>query len=110
MPVFVTNEAEEAVHVSVALESQYLVRSPLSEDVVLAPGDAQTLTFELDLKTTGRFPVRIVIAAPSGRPIGQSSVIVRSTAYSRIALIITIAAGLVLVLVWARRSLPRRTT
>lgn len=110
MPVFVTNEAEEAVHVSVALESQYLVRSPLSEDVVLAPGDAQTLTFELDLKTTGRFPVRIVIAAPGGRPIGQSSVIVRSTAYSRIALIITIAAGLVLVLVWARRSLPRRTT
>jgi len=110
LPVLVTNEGEEAVRVSVALESQYLVRSPLSEDLVLAPAEARTLTFEVDLKTTGRFPVTIRIAAPGGRPIGGSSVIVRSTAYSRIALIITIAAAVVLVLVWVRRSLSRRTT
>jgi len=110
LPVLVTNEGEEAVRVSVALESQYLVRSPLSEDLVLAPAEARTLTFEVDLKTTGRFPVTIRIAAPGGRPIGGSSVIVRSTAYSRIALVITIAAAVVLVLVWVRRSLSRRTT
>ncbi|HEU4355762.1 MAG TPA: DUF6049 family protein [Actinomycetota bacterium] len=110
LPVFVTNEAEETVRVSVALVSQYLVRSPLSEDVVLAPGDAQTLTFEVELKTTGRFPLAVQVVAPAGRVIGETSVIVRSTAYSRFALIITIVAGLVLVLVWARRSLPRRTT
>ncbi|HET9722952.1 MAG TPA: DUF6049 family protein [Actinomycetota bacterium] len=110
LPVFVTNDAEETIRVSVALVSQYLVSSPLSEDVVLAPGDAQTLTFEVELKTTGRFPVAVEVVAPGGRVIGETSVIVRSTAYSRVALIITIAAGLVLVLVWVRRSLPRRTT
>ncbi|HEX5950845.1 MAG TPA: DUF6049 family protein [Actinomycetota bacterium] len=109
LPVFVTNDAEESVRVSVALESQYLVRSPLSQDLVLAPGDAQTLTFVVDLKTTGRFPLAVRVVAPDGQVIGGSSVVVRSTAYSRIALIITIAAALVLVLVWARRSLPRRT-
>lgn len=110
LPVVVTNDAEEAVQVSISLVSQYLVRSPLSQDVVLAPGEAQTLTFEVELKTTGRFPLAVQVVAPGGRVIGESSVIVRSTAYSRIALIITIAAALVLVLVWARRSLPRRTT
>ena len=80
--------------------------------MVLTPGDAQTLTFEVDLKTTGRFPVAVRVVAPGGEVIGGSSVVVRSTAYSR-SLIITIAAGLVLVLVWGqevRRHDGRRET
>jgi hypothetical protein len=42
--------------------------------------------------------------------IGESTLIVRSTRYNRIALIITIGAALVLLLAWARRFLPRRTS
>jgi hypothetical protein len=95
--------------VNVGLVSQYLTESP-SQEVVLGPGDTQTLTFPVDLKTTGRFPVLIQVAAPGGRVVNESSVVVRSTEYSRIALIITIAAAAVLVLLWARRFLSRRTT
>jgi hypothetical protein len=35
---------------------------------------------------------------------------VRSTVYNRIALLITIAAAFVLLGLWARRFLPRRTS
>jgi hypothetical protein len=109
IPVRVTNDAAEALRVSVGLVSQHLRESP-SQEVELTAGGSETVTFDVDLKTTGRFPVVIQVVAPAGRVINESSVIVRSTAYNRIALIITIAAALVLVLLWARRFLPRRTT
>jgi hypothetical protein len=35
--------------------------------------------------------------------------VIRSTVYNRIALVITIAAALVLLALWARRFIPRRT-
>jgi len=108
IPVRVTNEADEAFQVSIALVSQYLEGAP-HEDLVLGPGEAQELTFEVDLKATGRFPVLVQVVAPIGRVVNESEFVVRSTAYSRIALIITIAAGAVLLLLWARRFLPRRT-
>jgi hypothetical protein len=107
--VRVTNDGEQTFRVSIALVSSNLRESP-GQEVVLDPGATRTLTFGVDAKTTGRFVVSIQVIAPAGRVIGQSSVIVRSTAYSRIALIITIAAGLVLVLLWARRFLPRPKT
>jgi hypothetical protein len=109
LPVRVSSDADEPLRVSVALDSQYLVSEP-SEDVVLEPQSTQALTFEVDLKTTGRFEVGIHVVAPVGRVINESSVVVRSTAYSRVALVITLAAALALVLVWARRFVPRRTT
>jgi hypothetical protein len=68
------------------------------------------LFFDVDLKTNGRFPVQVQVESPSGRVIGQSTLIVRSTGFNRIALIITIGAALVLLLAWARRFLPRRTS
>ena len=40
---------------------------------------------------------------------GDSPIVVRSTAYNRTALLITIGAALVLLLVWARRFLQGRT-
>jgi hypothetical protein len=49
------------------------------------------------------------MVSPSGRMIGDATIVVRSTAYNRTALLITIGAALVLLLVWARRFLPGRT-
>ena len=48
------------------------------------------------------------MVSPSGRPIGETTLVVRSTAYNRIALLITIGAALVLLLLWARRFVPGR--
>jgi len=109
IPVHVTNEGDHALRVKVQLVSQHLQSSP-SDTVVLQPSATQTLFFDVDLKTNGRFPVQVRVESPSGRVIGQSTLIVRSTRFNRIALIITIGAALVLLLAWARRFLPRRTS
>jgi hypothetical protein len=109
VPVSVHNGAEESIRVTVRLESQFLGGSP-SFDLELRPGDTQTVTFRVDARQTGRFTVNLQVLAPGeGMIIDEQTLEVRSTAYNRIALTITIAAALVLLALWARRFLPRRT-
>jgi len=110
VPVTVRNDAEEALRVSVQLESQGLSGTP-TRDLELGPGEEQTVTFRVELVRTGRFQAELRILAPSGRPIQlPETLVLRSTVYNRIALVITIAAALVLLALWARRFLPRRTS
>lgn len=110
IPVTVSNGADEGLRVTVQLDSQYLRGSPSSIDLELAPGDSQTVTFRVDALSTGRFPVQLQLLAPGGRILDEQELHVRSTVYNRIALLITIAAGVVLLGLWARRFLPRRTS
>jgi hypothetical protein len=111
VPVSVHNGAEETIRVTVRLEeSQFLGGSPPSVDLELRPGDTQTVTFRVDARSTGRFEVNLQLLAPGGRIIDEQPLRIRSTAYNRIALTITIAAALVLLALWARRFLPRRTS
>jgi len=62
----------------------------------------------LDHLSGGRFEVHVLMVSPSGRLIGETEIVVRSTAYNRIALLITIGAALVLLLLWGRRFVPGR--
>jgi uncharacterized protein DUF6049 len=115
VPVTVRNDADEALRVSVQLESLGLSGTP-TIDLELPPGDEQTITFRVDLVRTGRFEVQLRVLAPAGRVIQPApgeeplTLVLRSTVYNRIALVITIAAALVLLALWARRFLPRRTS
>jgi hypothetical protein len=62
-------------------------------------------------ETTGRFPIKVQIESPDGPcaecTIAESQVIVRSTAYNRVALFLTIGAAFFLLVWWGRRFLPR---
>lgn len=109
LPVQVRNEGDRTVRVLVELVSPRL-RFPAgsTKEIELGTEDV-TLTYEVRTETTGRFPVRVVVKAPSGRVIGAGDLIVRSTAYSRLALLVVAGAALVLVARWARRFLPRRS-
>jgi hypothetical protein len=109
VPVTVTNGSAEALKVTVRLDSQLLRSSP-AIDLELAAGDSETVTFRVDLRTTGRFTVRLQVLAPGGRILDEQTLLVRSTVYNRIALLITIAAAVVLLALWVRRFLPRRTS
>jgi hypothetical protein len=110
IPVTVSNGADVAVRVTVRLaESPYLRGSP-SVDLELGAGDSQTITFRVDAQRTGRFSVSLQVVAPDGRIIEKKDLVVRSTVYNRIALLITVAAAVVLLGLWARRFLPRRTS
>ena len=46
----------------------------------------------------------------AGDTIAEATMVIRSTAYNRVALIFTIGAALFLLLWWGRRFLPRRGT
>ena len=66
-------------------------------------GGSETVRFPAELRSTGRFQVDVHLLSPNGRVIGRESLVVRSTAYNRIALFITIGAAVVLLGLWARR-------
>jgi Family of unknown function (DUF6049) len=109
IPVTVSNAGQQSLNVFVGLVAPQLRNAP-SELVRLGPGQSETVRLKARLRSTGRFPVQVQMTAPDGRPIEDRTLIVRSTAYNRIALLITIGAALMLAAVWARRFLPRRTT
>ncbi len=110
IPVTVSNRGEHTVRVAVRLVSPHLREQPPSQDLELGPGGSETVRFPAELRSTGRFEVDVHLLSPSGRVIGRESLVVRSTAYNRIALFITIGAAVVLLGLWARRFVPRRTS
>lgn len=108
IPVRVTNANDFPVHVILRLASPHLRSS--DADGVLGPNATTTVNFDVRLNTTGRFPVDVQVVSPSGRVINVTKLVVRSTGFNRIAMLITIAAAVVLLLLWARRFVPRRTS
>jgi len=109
IPIRLTNGNQEPLRVSVRLVSPHLSGTPQSS-MVLRADSTQTVNFDVQLNTSGRFRVDVEVMSPSGRVINKDTLIVRSTAYNRIALVITIGAALLALLVWARRFVPRRTS
>ncbi|MEX2101471.1 MAG: DUF6049 family protein, partial [Actinomycetota bacterium] len=107
IPLTVANDGTESVSVVVGLESPQLEQLAAREVNELEPGETRDLVFDVRLKTTGQFPLRVVVRAPTGRPVSEATMIVRSTGYSTIALVITIGAALVLVALWVRRFFRR---
>jgi hypothetical protein len=109
IPVTVSNEAQEALSFSVRLKSEALSEQP-SEDLELAPGESETVSLQAEMASTGQSLIDVQLLSPSGRVIEQETIVVRSTGYNRVALLITIGAALLMVGAWARRFLPRRTS
>jgi hypothetical protein len=105
IPVRVTNENEYAVSARVELISSRL-RFPAgsARDLTLQADETRVLIFEAAAQTTGTFPVKVVVLTPSGGQMSETAITVRSTAFNRVALLITLSAVIALVVVWARRS------
>jgi hypothetical protein len=108
IPVTVSNEGPHSLTFLVQLVSTRIREEPATL-VKLGPDESETLRLRASLRSTGRFEVHVLMVSRSGRLIGEETFVVRSTAYNRIALLITIGAALVLLLVWARRFVPGRT-
>jgi hypothetical protein len=109
IPVTVSNDASEALSFSVRLKSESLREQP-SADLELEPGESETVSLQAEMVSTGQSLIDVQLVSPSGRVIAQETIVVRSTGYNRVALVITIGAAILLVGVWARRFLPRRTS
>lgn len=108
VPIAIQNTADIPLRVTIRLVSDHLL-SPVEVTRVLPADSTQTITVDLELRTTGKFEVPVQVVSPSGRVIGERRIVLRSTAYNRIALLITIGAAMLAFAVWARRFMPRRT-
>jgi uncharacterized protein DUF6049 len=71
----------------------------------------QVVTFRVVAKAAGQNPIAVVVLAPSGTVIGlPQTIVVRSTAVNRIALLVTLGAAALLALLYLRRWLRRTKT
>lgn len=109
IPVRVTNANDHVVQVKVQVVSSRL-RFPSGEtrDITLQAGETQVPTFEANARTTGTFPVRVFVLTPAGTTMSETTITVRSTAFNRIALVITLSAIVALFAFWLRRSRSRK--
>jgi Family of unknown function (DUF6049) len=110
IPVTVRNGADSALRVRLQLTSDFLLGTPPEQVLELRPRESRTVTFRVNARSTGRFEAELKVLAPAGRIIATRQLRIRSTVYNRIALWITIGAALVLLGLWARRFIPRRTS
>lgn len=108
IPVTIRSGARYDMRVRLTLESPARLRflGGPSRDVVLSR-PVQAFTFPVRAATTGRFPVTVVVQTPLGTEITDFEIVVRSTAYNRVALLVTIGAALFLAVWWGRRFFSR---
>ncbi len=109
VPIGIENRTSTPVRVQIQLASVRLnPESSKSPTVQLPARSTKPLLFRVRSRTTGRFPVQVRVLTPDGRPIGPPhELVVRSTAYNLVALILVLGAALFLLVWWARRFIPR---
>jgi hypothetical protein len=110
IPVTMRNDTGYPVRVRLVLQAPRLEFLAASTRQVTLDRPVQAFIFAVRTQTTGRFPLRVTVETPLGMEIGSARIAVRSTAYNRVALVVTIGAALFLALWWGRRFLSRRTT
>jgi hypothetical protein len=110
VPVTLRNDAGYAMHVTLTLRAPRLEFLGGASREVTLDQPQEAFVFPVRAQTTGRFPATVVISTPTGMEIASSTIVIRSTAYNRVALVITIGAGVFLLAWWGRGLLPRRRT
>jgi hypothetical protein len=108
VPIGIVNRTPTPVRVRIRLASPRLNPESETEPVTLAGRATTPLLFRVRSRTTGRFPVQVRVLTPDGRSLGPPhELVVRSTAYNLVALILVLGAALFLLVWWARRFIPR---
>ena len=104
VPLSIENRLQVPVHVHVTLRSAKLDFPEGSEfDQMLAPGTTTRVDAVVTTRATGAFPLDVSVStADDSVPVTTARFTVRSTAVSGIGLIISIGAGLFLLVWWIR--------
>ncbi|MFM8945030.1 MAG: DUF6049 family protein [Actinomycetota bacterium] len=102
LPIQVENIAPQSIRATVRIVSQHL-RASVEQDLTLGPGEQRVLSFDVALRSSGRFPLQVQIVSPIGAVVSQTALFVRSTELNRQALAIVIGASAILVVLWFRR-------
>ena len=108
IPLRMGDPGERVLNVRVELASGRVEFLDDNERSVRLDQADQVITFEAEVKAAGPSSIDVLVLSPNGVVIARGELIVRSTAVNPIALVITIAAGLILVGLWSRRLFRRR--
>jgi len=109
IPVSIQNDGGYPVRVVVRLTSDKLAFPQGSTRTLLVARQHVTEAFAVDARTSGAFPVQVRLESPDGSLVLTSSrVTVRSTAASGVGLALSVGAGAVLIIWWARSLLKSR--
>jgi hypothetical protein len=113
VPLNIENRLQVPAHVHVSLRSAKLDFPDGAEfDQVLAPGTTTRIDARVTTRASGAFPLEVLVSSPDSTvPITRARFTVRSTAVSGIGLVLSIGAGLFLLLWWLRHyRTARRAT
>ncbi|MFP3899514.1 MAG: DUF6049 family protein [Acidimicrobiia bacterium] len=103
IPLNITNDGEEPVDVRIELDSSRL-EFPRGTEIqtTLQPGVTR-VDVRVETRTSGAFPLDITITSPDGAiELDRTTFDVRSTTVSGVGLVLSIGAGLFLVVWWTR--------
>ncbi len=120
VPVSIRNDGGGTAAIRVHLLSPSLrFQGGDVRDITVEPG-VTTFPFVAQTRRGGRFPVQLVLCPPDTAPqdcepgdraaISDATIIVRSTVYNRVALVLTIGAAVFLLAGWGRRVIRRART
>jgi hypothetical protein len=114
IPLTFQNDLGQPVRVKVRLDSNHRLELEgkaayeRGHEIVVPPGSS-TLVISGRATTGGRFPITVELLGPDNAPLGaRTTVLVRSTAYGVVALGVTGAAFVLLLIASATRLLRRR--
>jgi hypothetical protein len=96
------------LRVTVRLDSSQFEYPDGNQQTVTLDRPSVVVRFRVVAKAAGQNPIVVRVLAPNGNPIGEpQTIVVRSTAFNRIALLVTLAAAAVLALLYSRRWFRR---
>jgi hypothetical protein len=110
IPVTIDNGTDHAIHVVVQVDSDKLVfPAGSARRIDLSPHRSTTERFRVRARSTGAFPLRVSVGSPDGKLVLRPTrLTVRSTAASGVGVVLSAAAGLVLLTWWARQLMRGR--
>jgi hypothetical protein len=96
------------LHISVELQATTFTFPDGNRKDVTLEQPGQQVMFDVVAQGSGQSQIVVVVRAPDGQVISTTNLTVRSTAVNHIALLVTVGAGVGLVLLYARRWVRRR--
>jgi Family of unknown function (DUF6049) len=102
IPITVRNDSAQRITVVLRLSSPKVdLPAAASEPFVLEPQRRSTQLLEVGTRATGTFPIRVDVLTPDGaEPIANGEVVLTSTAFNRVALVLSGGAAGFLLLWW----------
>jgi hypothetical protein len=110
IPLRMGDPGSSALTVQVVMRSASFEFPNGNERTATLEGPHEVVAVDVVAKASGPQTIRVKVRAPSGRDLGEDqNLVVRTTAVNSVALWITVGAGVLLLLLWARRLIRRPT-